>query len=775
MMVQRVVRQSQRGAAGVLSTSGFLPLAMVLGLMCLNVRGGTLTGAVRDLNWFAQYEDQRFGVGRYEYAVNASGIDSGGNVHQGGAATDVFGQFSMSVPGGTYQVASWDVWWRPAFAFDVTVPARTASAPVDLRLGATMWGYPAFWDDAGHTEFGQTFVATGPLSMIMLRCPKSGRNLQYTLTVHEGGVGGPQVGESRFFGEGDQRPIYGWAEMPTAAGRLYYVRVRCATPRGGVVMQMDPRPDNIDPMPGGCLYLGDGATPQAYPDRDLGVILMADDDGLLTNWHARGNGNSWSGTSVGQSFVARGTSLVAAGFWLADPNAPTYVVQLYADGPGGEAIGSSRFGRPARLSADPELMVVWAPGACPLVPGRTYYLEVTRFGGGTFNVAYVNTGNPYAFGRAYRNGSAVMNTDLAGLTMEEASPGSALAQTASIIEGPEVREEERGVNEFTVRWRTDEPAYGLLEVSPGNPPYVLYAQENTLNTEHAVRIGGLQANTLHHYRARTTPAFGPPVVSRDHVTLTRADRRNLLSNPGFESGSGGSPRKPVPGWITGGSSLDIGASDGSWFWGLPPHEGGWLLEGAVNGGTADGFLAQRVAVSPGKTYTFSAWVTTWMRENDTWKYDVWNNRGRLSWVRLGLDPSGGVDPDSSTVRWTPRFYCHLRYTAASISALASGSQLTAFVQMKGSGGEWHLFGVDECVLTEQPPALPQVSVSEPEPGGMVLVRADAEPGVPLGLQFSDDLVIWQTWTNQPAPEGWIEWQDPSLSERRQRFYRAVLP
>ena len=35
-----------------------------------------------------------------------------------------------------------------------------------------------------------------------------------------------------------------------------------------------------------------------------------------------------------------------------------------------------------------------------------------------------------------------------------------------------------------------------------------------------------------------------------------------------------------------------------------------------------------------------------MRENDTWKYDVWNDRDRLSHVRLGIDPQGGTSPQN---------------------------------------------------------------------------------------------------------------------------------
>jgi len=146
-------------------------------------QGGTLRGYVRDQNWYARYQSNPYGVGYYEFAVNANGQNLSAT---GGADdTDILGLFQMStVPAGSYTVASWDVWWRSAFVFGVTVPSSGTTADVDVRLGATMWGYPAFWDDAGYYEFGQTFVATGPISMVYLRAPY---DTSYRLTVHRDG------------------------------------------------------------------------------------------------------------------------------------------------------------------------------------------------------------------------------------------------------------------------------------------------------------------------------------------------------------------------------------------------------------------------------------------------------------------------------------------------------------------------------------------------------------------------------------------------------------
>jgi hypothetical protein len=217
--------------------------------------GGTLAGHVRDQNWYAKYQTNPYGVGYYEYAANANATNV--SALGGFAGTDVFGSFQMSsLPEGLYTVASWDVWWRSAYVFNVPVPASGTTPDVDVRLKSTMWGYPAFWDSTGYFEIGQTFVATGPISMIYLRAPF---DTTYTLTIRTNGPANGRVAGSpdrTFSGAGDHRMIYGYGEMPTVAGQTYYVRIRTSSGAiGGVIMQMDPRPDFSDPMPGGCLWL----------------------------------------------------------------------------------------------------------------------------------------------------------------------------------------------------------------------------------------------------------------------------------------------------------------------------------------------------------------------------------------------------------------------------------------------------------------------------------------------------------------------------------------
>jgi hypothetical protein len=735
---------------------------------------GTLAGHVRDQNWYARRTtSDPFGVGQYEYAVNANGA----NVASLGGFddTDVFGAFAMNnLPAGLYTVASWDVWWRSAYAFNVSVPA-SGTANADVRLNATMWGYPAFWDETGYYEFGQTFIATGPVAMIYLRDPRT-VSFTRTLTVHENGPTGAQLGVTRTYGSGgDQRLIYGYNQMPTVAGRTYYVRIRTPSPStGGVLMQMDPRPDFSDPMPGGWLYLGNGTTLTAHPDRDLGLVIMSDDDGIITDLYARASGPAITGaTNVGQTFIARGVGLISAAVWVPD-GAITYVVRVLQNGPGGAQVGTTKRGKPARPAADPEMIVAWAPGECPLTPGQTYFLEVTRDGGGVLGSVYANNSNPFAYGQAYRNGIAIVGTDLAGTLMEEQSAGSATRPVVKFASEPAITEAMRGSNELTIQWSTDVAANSTVEYAVESPPYTHMVSSTNLTTLHAVTLSNLQPHSLYHYRVSSSRDDYRPAVSRDFVICTRPASSNLLINPSFEEGTGASPRALGPPWIYS-PGADVRASSGNHFFSLQPHIGNWFVQYSVNGSSSSNYLYQVVSnVVPGREYTFSAWVMTAMRENDTWKYDVWHADRRLIYMRLGIDPLGGANPTASSVQWTPRMYSHRHYTQLAKSVVAQSTNLSVFLSMHGEGGQWHLYGVDDCALTHE--SIAPRFVSATVSNGMFETKFTGRANRTNALESSLNTTNWTpvgTFFNRTGTSLFREF---AITNRAQRFFRAqALP
>lgn len=756
----------------------FFLLVVVALLPERSADGATIVGHVRDQNWYARpTSSDPFGVGQYEFAVNANGTNI--SALGGFDDTDVFGAFSMlNVGAGSYTVASWDVWWRSAYVFNVPAPASGNTADVDLRIKATMWGYPAFWDPIGYTELGQTFVASGSVAMMYLRLP--GSSGTYTLTVRTNGPIGTQIGQSRTFGVGDQRPIWGYGQMPTIPGGTYYVRIRPATANTGIIMQMDPRPDYSDPMPGGCLWLGNSARPLApYPDRDLGLTIMSDDDGLITDMFTRfTGGTNFSGmTSVGQTFIARGVNLISAAFWLADGTFPTFVVRLLENGPGGAQVGTVKRNRPARPTADPEMIVTWAPGECPIVAGQTYYLEITKEGGGTFNSVLINTSNPFEYGQAYKNGAALPTVDLAGTIMEEESVGSATRPTVKIASDAVAGN--RGTNSLTITWNTDVASDSLVEFAPEAPPYSSTMLSTQLVTAHSLTITGLQSHTMYHYRVTSARDGYRPGISRDFVICTRPAGTNLLLNPDFEEGTGNSPRSTLIGWTKAGT-LDTRTSSGNWFGSFPPTNGAWLLEAAVHGNGSDSFVYQRISNAvPGAEYTFSAWTMTAMQELinnvEVWKYDVWNLDTRLCYMRLGIDPTGGTTTNASTVQWTPRFYSHRHYIQLAKTVTAQSSNLTVFIHFKGDGGAWHIYGADDCALTREPiptafqtPALASGNLFQ----SLITSRANRSNTVETSISGTNG---WSVVTNFLNRNGSTLFNYPVNTNDGVRFFRARVP
>jgi hypothetical protein len=418
------------------------------------------------------------------------------------------------------------------------------------------------------------------------------------------------------------------------------------------------------------------------------------------------------------------------------------------------------------------MIVTWAPGECPLVIGQPYYIEVTKDGGGIFDSVYINTGNPFAYGNAFQNGISIANVDLAGTIMEEESNGSATRPTVKITAEPAPGA--RGTNDLTISWNTDVASDSKIEFAVETPPYTGSTISTQLVTAHSLTVTGLQSHTLYHYRVTSSKPGYRSVVSRDFVICTRPAGSNLLINPGFEEGVGISPRSTLVGWTKRGS-VDIRTADGSWFWSLKPTNGNWLLEGAVNGSSSDGHVFQRVSNAiPGAEYTFSAWVMTAMRENNNWKYDVWDRDQRLEYMRLGIDPTGGTNINAATIQWTPRMYSHRRYTQIARSAVAQSSNVTVFVHMKGDGGEWHTYAVDDCALTHE---------EIPVRFGPAILDTNRTLNVPLFSRANrsnrvestsslQDSNSWSTVTNFLNRSGVADFKYPATSNSPPRFFRA---
>jgi hypothetical protein len=280
---------------------------------------------------------------------------------------------------------------------------------------------------------------------------------------------------------------------------------------------------------------------------------------------------------------------------------------------------------------------------------------------------------------------------------------------------------------------------------------------------------------MYHFRVSSSATNYKTITSRDMVVCTRPLATNLLLNPGFESGSGSSPRT-LTNWIKGGS-VDIAQKDSTSFFSMPPRSGGWFLQGAVNGSSSDGYIYQRVVVTNGLDYTFSAWVTTWPRENNTLKYDVWYDQNRLIYMRLGIDPTGSTNVNAGTVQWTPRMYSHRRstidywknWTQFAKRVVAQSTNLTVFIHMKGEGVQWHLYGVDDCALTheEVPVRFQNQSIIS---NGIFQASLTGKIGFSNRIERSVTLTNWLPFTNIFNSNGVVTFRDAATNTVR--FYRA---
>ena len=207
-------------------------------------------------------------------------------------------------------------------------------------------------------------------------------------------------------------------QIPLTPGKKYAVHVRVT--EGCAIYKRDKIEGN--PYPHGSAYKHDGV-PQ---DFDLNITVFVDRNNQMVT-HTRLNPGpgqfigDLSDTRWGQTFVATGTSLAAADLFAAssdDNFALTW--RIFEGGPDGEQIGPTKEISGAWFASSTDLVgVSYNPNDVILVPGQTYYIDVTD----TINFTpYVQEAwNSYPDGTAFRNGVATGH-DLAMTIMEYSYP-----------------------------------------------------------------------------------------------------------------------------------------------------------------------------------------------------------------------------------------------------------------------------------------------------------------------------------------------------------------
>lgn len=208
-------------------------------------------------------------------------------------------------------------------------------------------------------------------------------------------------------------------------------------------------------------------------------------------------------------------------------------------------------------------------------------------------------------------------------------------------------------------------------------------------------------------------AMRAPVGGIPLATITD----NLLINPGFEDA------------FTERDAGEVKVAEGWEPWWLPGtrpeykdaspyanriHSGDHAQQFFTTYATHTAGIYQRVNVPVGSTLTFSAYVHAWSQFRS-------GAQGRYR-MKIGLDPYGGVDPESSDIVWSDggnAIQPYDGYTKLSIETLARSDRTTVFIWGQA---EWAVKDnngyVDDTALVavspEPPPTPPPAGLTEAE-------------------------------------------------------------
>lgn len=219
---------------------------------------------------------------------------------------------------------------------------------------------------------------------------------------------------------------------------------------------------------------------------------------------------------------------------------------------------------------------------------------------------------------------------------------------------------------------------------------------------------------------------------------------NLLQNGDFESetytrisedqGAGVSYNVPI-GW---GGGVVLGGGQ-PWQNVHPtgfPHTGALKYSGfrsfhmARGGGTFTAFIYQTVNVQPGTTVEGGAWAYI---------------EGNTGFVRVGIDPNGGSDPNSGAVIWSGWSATHYNWQRPSVQATANGAVtlfLYATQEQPGdpNGVYWDAAFLNGIAGQPQPPESPS-QPTQPETPQQTEGVPVVEPRVRLNVRTGPGIVF----------------------------------
>jgi hypothetical protein len=172
-------------------------------------------------------------------------------------------------------------------------------------------------------------------------------------------------------------------------------------------------------------------------------------------------------------------------------------------------------------------------------------------------------------------------------------------------------------------------------------------------------------------------AFPYPFLTQPLVVF-RAE--SLVNNGDFEE------EAILTSWTTYGQ-VD-GVISGSWFAGITASHGSRFVGSAANFGQKNGGLYQQIQVVPGGLYGVVAQVRT-HREG--------GSAGDVA-CRIGLDPTGAVNPAAATVQWSSWTESQGQWTRIAARAEAAASAMTLFLDARQNAPVWNITAFDDVIL-----------------------------------------------------------------------------
>lgn len=264
-------------------------------------------------------------------------------------------------------------------------------------------------------------------------------------------------------------------------------------------------------------------------------------------------------------------------------------------------------------------------------------------------------------------------------------------------------------NSATVSWDTDVASDSTIEYGYKSGVYLFVEHDDTIATHHSLNLTNLLPNTPYYFRL--TSCTQPPDGCRSITVFPNTTNPLLfVTEPGpfwngdFEIvfGSTHTETEPIPGW----TKADTGGL--LWFpnlkWSIATPNASNNYVGAVtNGGQAGGAIYQRFATTPGETLSYAGWV--WSEGVGIMGTDpntgepaptMYPHRFGEQYCQIGIDPTGGIDPLSSSVIWSGRrqtvdwhefwngslvnIHGYANWQKVGVAAVAQGTAATIFLR-----------------------------------------------------------------------------------------------